>query len=345
MRTHPRTRIRLAIHPVRGTTMLTCSLVLTGGLALALLAPAHPASAAPAPFRDPFVGFVLDQGRIERIDLPGNGNFTVLDGINNRGEITGKYPDADKPGYHGLLLDRYRKPTRIDYPGAAATYANKSNDRGSIVGAANPSAPTIGTPGTVGYVLQHGKFTQIRVPGAVETQAFGINNRGQVVGEYQDQGGVYHGYRWQNGQFTTFDGPDGTGASITDVNDRGDMVGVYAPAAGAVRGFVFHDGRYTTFAAGGLPLTFPFDINNRGQIAGTTGNADLTEAHGFLLATGAGGPVTPIDIPGAPNTTAYGLDDHGRIVGIYDNPDPTPSAQQMPAGARPMGLGQTMKTQ
>ena len=94
----------------------------------------------------------------------------------------------------------------------------------------------------------------------------------------------------------------------------------------------------------GFPLTVPFDINNHGQIAGVTG--DLTEGHGFLLAKGVGGPVTQIDVPGAPNTSVYGLDDHGRLIGVYDNPNAAPSAQrarlQQPSllDALPLGLAE-----
>jgi hypothetical protein len=166
-----------------------------------------------------------------------------------------------------------------------------------------------------------------------------------VVGEYLDQNGFFHGFRWDKGRFTTFDGPLGTSASITDVNDRGDMVGVSAAADGTIRGFLLRKGVYTTFQALDLPFTFPFDINNRGQIAGTAGNADGTKLHGFLLAGGADGPVTQIDVPGVPATAAYGLDDRGRLVGVYDNPNVTPTAVRSSAAATPqpealpLGLG------
>ena len=155
-----------------------------------------------------------------------------------------------------------------------------------------------------------------------------INNRGKVVGEYLDRHGVYHGYVWANGRFATIDGPLGTGASIVDVNDRGDKVGTYFAEDGTADGFLLRHGEYTTFAALGLPFTLPFDINNRGQIAGLAfSDPDMTELHGFLLAKGADGPVTQVDVPGAPRTAVFGLDDRGRLVGVYENPD-APSARQ-----------------
>ena len=308
------------------------------------------ASAGSGTSRDLAIGFVLDRGRIDRIDLPGDGSSTVLARITNSGRIVGKTPDQDGVGFDGLVGDR-RKLRRFEFPGAMATYAQGIDEQGRIVGDASPG-PRVFDPGATGYLLDRGRYTRIAYPGAVYTQAFGINKRGQVVGEYLDQQGVYHGYRWQNGRFTTFEGPLGTGASITDINDRGDMVGLYVldpsdPLAGG-RGFLLRKGRYTTFAVPGLPITIPFDINNRGQIAGTAG--DPTEQHGFLLAKGAEGPATRIDVPGAPNTSVYGLDDHGRLIGVYDNPNAAPGAQrarvQQPSllDALPLGLTAGMET-
>ncbi len=290
------------------------------------------------PSTDASIGFVLDRGRVERINLPGDGTEAALGGITHRDRITGKYLDAT--GYHGLLLDRRRRPTRIDFPGALATYAHKSDERGRTVGAANRTTPDIGTPGTFGYLLERGRFTRLEIPRAVETQALGINNRGKVVGEYLDRHGVYHGYVWANGRFATIDGPLGTGASIVDVNDRGDKVGTYFAEDGTADGFLLRHGEYTTFAALGLPFTLPFDINNRGQIAGLAfSDPDMTELHGFLLAKGADGPVTQVDVPGAPRTAVFGLDDRGRLVGVYENPD-APSARQRDRAQQPSLLGE-----
>jgi probable HAF family extracellular repeat protein len=341
---------------IRRATLAALATVLT----LATLSTPGAASTTPDTSREPTLGFVLDRGRVERIDLPpdARGTRTILSGINNRGQLVGKYPDPDTPGFHGMLLDRRRRLTRFDYPGALATYANKISDRGQIVGSANRDFPRVGipeAPGTFGYLLERGRFTKIAYPGAVQTQALGINRQGQVVGEYLDQNGVFHGFRWDRGRFRTFDGPDGTGASITDVNDRGDMVGVYVvpgdtDLAFAARGFLLHQGKYTTFEAFGVPVTVPYDINNRGQIAGTAiSDADLTEVHGFLLADLADGPVTQIDVPGAARTEVYGLDDRGRLVGMYLNPD-APRAQRSRASQPslpdtwPLGLAERQET-
>jgi hypothetical protein len=68
-------------------------------------------------------------------------------------------------------------------------------------------------------------------------------------------------------------------------------------------------------------------------ITGAT-DADLT-VRGFLLARGVDGPFTPISVPGAPDTFAFGLNDRGQITGTYNNPNATHSAQ--PIRTAPMG--------
>jgi hypothetical protein len=324
--------------------------IVAAALMLAALAGPGAPSAGSDTSRDTSVGFLLDRGRYQLIDLPGAEvrgavGISTINGINNRGRIVGKAVDADAEGFYGLVGNRRGRFRRIDYPGALTTYANKINDRGWIAGEANTESPVPGTPGSVGYVLRGGRFTTIRVPGAVLTEAEGINNRGVVVGGYLDTDGNLHGYRWEKGRFTTID-PPGTrveplvGAAIAgvfDVNDHGDMVGFYTPGNGTLRGFLLRKGKYTTFAVPGMPFTGPTDINNRGQIAGTAIEPDETTGHGFLLAEGADGAVTQIDVPGAPETAVIGLDDRARVVGFVDlRPNAMPAAQRSRAATVPM---------
>jgi hypothetical protein len=291
------------------------------------------------------IGFVLDRGRIDRIDLPGDGTFTVLGKTTNRGRIVGKAPYRNGVGYYGFVLNRDGGFRRIEFPGATTTYAQGINERGWIVGDASPG-PTVLDPGATGFLLVRGKFTRIAYPGAVYTQAHGVNNRGQVVGEYLDKHGVVHGYRWERGRFTTFNGPSGTSTGITDINDHGVMVGAYVidPDAGpaGLRGFRLRNGKYTTFRPLRGQPTIPWDINNPGQIAGITSDPDLTAFHGFLLAKGATGPVTQIDVPRSPNTSVHGIDDRGRLIGVYDNPNATQTGLERRAATLPLdalGLG------
>jgi probable HAF family extracellular repeat protein len=268
--------------------------------------------------------FVLSGGRFSAFDAPevGSNHFPR---INNRGDVVGEYiktdPDA---GAGGFWRDRRARITEIAYPGSFETIPLDINDDQVMVG--NHRADDGGP--LRGFLRdRRGRYRTIRVPGARETQAYAINNRGQIVGDYTNPDGTVHGYLWNNGRITTIDGPDGTGATLTDINDRGKILGVYSTQPGTLSGFVLNRGRYTTIDHPDAPNTVPLGINTRGHIVGSTFDAlegATTEAHGFLLRDGADGPFTSIDIPGAiVGTNATGINDHGRIVGRYGNPNPT----------------------
>jgi hypothetical protein len=68
---------------------------------------------------------------------------------------------------------------------------------------------------------------------------------------------------------------------------------------------------------------------------GYTANPATATARGLLLAKGAGGPFTPISVPGAPSTLALGLNDRGQVTGTYNNPNATHSPPR--SGTPPMG--------
>jgi probable HAF family extracellular repeat protein len=264
-------------------------------------------------------------------------------GINNRGVIVGEYI---RPGSEsGFVRDRRGRFSVFDVPGAKGTEANRINDRGQIVGEYSQDTPIVNDSARVrAYLFDRGKITRIDVPGAMVTTALGINNRGQVVGEYITGDGRSHGYLWERGRFRTIDVPGAVATSPLDINDRGQVVGSYADdlsgRPGTLHGYLRDRGRLVTIDAPYVPYTLPYGINNRGQIVGhlrtdTTLITD-TAARGFLLAKGVNGPFTPIRFPGAPRSVAYDLNDRGQIVGLYENPNATPSPQR--ASMQPLRL-------
>jgi hypothetical protein len=304
--------------------------------------------------------FVLERGRVTAFDPPGPvppgepGPVTqdIVD-VNNRGQVVGGYKedvsDPDSAGFRGYLRDARGRVTCIDVPRAAGTTPFDLNDRGEVVGTYSETDSNTGrAPDKRGFLRDaRGRYTRIHVPGARYTQAFGINNHREVVGEYVDAAGVNHGFRWRHGRFTTLDGPDDSGAAATDINDRGLIVGVYVPQGrDETRGFLLSHGRYRTFDAPGGRYNVPFGLNNRGQIVVSTTDGSLTNIRAFVMRDGVDGPFTDVNVPGALATLATGLDDRGRIAGIYGNPTPGPIAQRSPAlpesvrQALPLGLSQ-----
>jgi uncharacterized membrane protein len=75
-------------------------------------------------------GFLLDQGSYTTLNVPGS-TFTEAWGINDAGQIVGKYGDA--AGWHAFVLDQ-GSYTTIDPPGGHYVSAHWINDAGQIVG-------------------------------------------------------------------------------------------------------------------------------------------------------------------------------------------------------------------
>lgn len=277
------------------------------------------------------VGYVLERGRARTVAFPGAA-LTVVAGINDRGEIVGKYKDADGRDL-GFLRNRQGRYVRLDVPGAGGTEPTKINNRGQIVGTYNPQGPLAGDPGSKGFLFDDGRFVTIHMPGAVYTLALGINEAGVVVGEYLDSDGTLHGYRWHRGRFTVIEVPGSTGTSVSDINDHGDLAGVHGDASGDIHGFVLRDrphADFDSFDAPGARYTLAFGINNRRQVVGAGANDIVTgsDAQGFVLTGGVNGRFSPIEIRGTTRTLGFDINNRGQIVaGIV------PAADGQQAGA------------
>ena len=181
-------------------------------------------------------------------------------------------------------------------------------------------------------------------PARPQTLRHGINNRGQVVGGYLDAEGRPHGFLWDKGRFTTIDVPGAVATQATDINDRGEMVGFFGddpndpPQRQGRADFcsaVVTSRRSTPPAS--LSPSPPASTTAARSWAQQSATPTGTELHGFLLAKGPLGPFTPIDFPGAPNTVAFGINDRGQIVGVYENPDAGAGS-----GGGPMQMPMTM---
>ncbi|HVH09505.1 MAG TPA: DUF3224 domain-containing protein, partial [Gemmatimonadales bacterium] len=127
-------------------------------------------------------------------------------------------------------------------------------------------------------------------PGAVLTQAWKINSRGQVAGRYEDAGGKWHVFLLSDGAFRSIDGPVALQTAAfppqVGLNEQGDIVSSYCSAEPC-----------------------PVRVTDK-----------LTTEHGFLLPhkeRDEAGEVTTIDFPGADGNGAFGINNHGNIVGAY----------------------------
>jgi uncharacterized membrane protein len=116
--------------------------------------------------------------------------------------------------------------------------------------------------------------------------------------------------------FTSIDFPEGTLTTARGINNHGEIVGSYrvVPPRHAL---LIKGGQYIPLAPTtvlGNHYSEALKSNDRGDVVGLyIGDDGFT--HGFLL---SGGAVTTLDFPGASDTSAYGIDESGTVVGQWD---------------------------
>ena len=190
-------------------------------------------------------GYVLEDGVVTEITFPGS-VFTWPTGINDRGDIVGRYRNNGER-QRGFLL-RKGEFSSIDFPDAALALALSSNNRGDLVGR-YLNEDEFGDLILIrhGFLFRRGEYFTIEVPGAVETLVYGINARGDIVGRFDDgpiTSLVPHGFLLtKKGKLTTFDYPGASRTFPFGINARGDIVGAFdenfvGGLDGSMRGFL-----------------------------------------------------------------------------------------------------------
>lgn len=177
-----------------------------------------------------------------------------------------------------------------------------------------------------------GNYTSENFPGSKQTQVTGLNDHGVTVGFWSTQNKASmannnFGFYAKNGHFHQVNFPTGDNANppvdqLLGVNDYGVTAGFYTNGQGSNRGFEYniHSHVFTRVLVPGAPggtkgpsLTAAA-INNNGAVAGfyvTSGGT--TDA----FVRRASGKFITLAYPGASMTQAFGLNDHGEVVGAY----------------------------
>lgn len=174
----------------------------------------------------------------------------------------------------------------------------------------------------------HGSFQSENFPGSVQTQVTGLNNTGVTVGFWSSMNNASlvndnSGFWALGGQFHNASFPAGTPASppvdqLLGVNDSGVAVGFWTDANGSNHGYLvnINTGRFSSVTDPNAPsasLTAAA-INSGGGIAGFYTNPANGNTDGFLM---TGSTFTDLSVPGASSTMAFGLNNHGAVVGTY----------------------------
>jgi len=170
-----------------------------------------------------------------------------------------------------------------------------------------------------------GAFAQVTIqiletydyPGASQTRPQKINDHNNVAGIFLDASGVSKGYvRFADGTFSDpIVDPNDTG-NLTEArcNNNQDLVGGdYSDSSGIFHGFLLKGVNYKNYDISSS-FTIVLGLNDAKAECGSFIDDNTGVQSGF---TDIGGTVTPIVIPNAANTLAYGINTGNAVTGYY----------------------------
>ena len=122
-------------------------------------------------------------------------------------------------------------------------------------------------------------------------------------------------------EIRTIDFPGASGTSLYALNDAGQMVGAEFDQSGFAHAIAQLDGRLRLLDPNGVVgkavKSWAFSINNRDDIAGATFDT-AGSYHGYVFHRDSG-VIEPIEYPGGSDTQAFGINDLGSVIGIYND--------------------------
>jgi uncharacterized membrane protein len=210
--------------------------------------------------------------------------------------------------------------TSFDVPGAVSLKVYGINDEGVIVGTWSPYQNEAPPFVSIGFIRSTGGRITTPILNPNDTESFtvlrSINDEGVIAGFYGLS--VAHGFVLTGGSFIPRDFPGALDTAVRGNNNRGDLSGTYDTANGPTTGFIRPlVGPPITFGppSGGSGL-YVSKINDWRQVVGF-----YTAADGTLLSflRQPNGQLIDVIVPGSVTTLAYGINDCGIIVGLWQD--------------------------
>jgi hypothetical protein len=246
---------------------------------------------------------------------PGGGSTSVLD-INNSGWMTGSIGFSGGSGlgfsrdaagvYSTFSVDYFTQGRAIDNANNISGYATDAS------GSPQTDHEFVRTPGGAVTLLQNpGDATYLR------GIAQGMNASGTIVGDYYSGPGATnprHGYVLGGGVLTDLSVPGFPADRLAarGIADDGTVAG-WASIGGTIEGFILSGGVYSFISdPNAVNGTYFEDLNNNGLISGEWGDAG-GNFHAFLY-NSVSHVFTEINVAGATNAQAFGLNDAGLAV-------------------------------
>lgn len=253
--------------------------------------------------------------------LPGTGW-----GLNDAAQISGSFQDPDNANTRTAFVATPRAAAsyvvhRIELTESSSAGASKINDRGQITGTVD------GTDGVsrgfrfdtvAGREIERAGFG-----GSVFTEWGGINASGTLAGYYadpadpdlatyrafvRDAGGAYQAIAWS--------GDPDFGFTV-DIDEHGRVAG-----GGGKTAWVWNtNGTFQVFEVSGFTVNGAFGMNDHGLVVGAAWPGFFDTPNGLVYDL-TNNRATIWNYPGAAQTTLYGINDRGDLVGEF-KPDLT----------------------
>ncbi len=258
-----------------------------------------------------------------RITVPGGTAMTVVNGLDDEGQLVGFYQSSPNSPVQGFLASpaSYSFTTLDDHVDPTFNQLLGINDSGVIAGYFGSGLA--GHPNK-GYVLAppygQGNYSNENFPGSAQTQVTGISNTGETVGFWADGAGDNFGFINQAGHFTTVVDPHTPHHGIrTDqllgVNSQGVAVGFF-DANGTAHSFEYDvmNGTFMPIHVPGSTSTTATAISDDGTVVGFFTPKGSTSTEGFELVHGQ---MTEFSVPGGTDTQALGVNVDHQVVGSF----------------------------
>lgn len=248
------------------------------------------------------------------LTAPNGSSFGMMQGINDYGTVVGSAAKAGAPGqFVGATVYSSGGTSFYSVPNSYNTSFSKRNDSGIVVGAYTDN--NYPQNNSHGIVLHGSTLVKINYPGAIDTALTGINKWGSIVG-YGQGSGTSTGFKMVNGSYHKIAYPGfATSTMPQAISDTGVIVGMYDVYSPLTHGFVYANGTYkkldVPFANYG---TYLYDVNASGVIVGDYLTSGPTQ--GFIYKNGG---FKTVNYPGATQTTVWGINNKGIVVGNWSN--------------------------
>jgi hypothetical protein len=196
--------------------------------------------------------FVYQNGGFKIVSPP-QSTQTVIQGINNSGQLVGYYYLGDGGGSSGFT-EQGGIYTEINVPGASFTNPTAISGSGVIAGTYDLSSGVMD-----GFVDAGGTFGTFSLPGSpIYVDVIGVSNSGEVVGTYLTTDDVISGFIYDKGTLELL-----SDYLPKAVNGSGEIVGTYGAES-----FVLDNGTLAMFSAPGAGVTIITGIDDAGDVAG-----------------------------------------------------------------------------